>query len=162
MARFYSEYIGPNNTTTPFIDFLPKFYDRPRLDPSFHHAVPAVALASASRQLRAPGLMIEAQRRYSQTLTSLAAAIADERKAKSDEVFTAVFLMVMFEVISTEHHTEGVWDSHSPGHMALSLIRGPEQLKSHVGRAMYTVGQDAMVSVLQLLRDRILIWEDGP
>ncbi|WP_233610471.1 hypothetical protein, partial [Corallococcus sp. AB049A] len=72
VARFYSEYIGPQNTSTPFIDFLPKFYDRPRLDPSFHHAVPAVALASASRQLNAPGLMIEAQRRYSQTLTSLA------------------------------------------------------------------------------------------
>ncbi|KAF6838402.1 C6 zinc finger domain-containing protein [Colletotrichum plurivorum] len=76
LGRFYTNYA--TTASIVFFNRLPAHYEADLSDASHtRHATHAVALASASRQLRQSGLMVEARRHYGKAIARLNQALKD-------------------------------------------------------------------------------------
>ena len=95
--RFYSDYAFTAGTC-PFLYLVAPLYLESQTPSSLHSAVPAVALASAAKQLQRYDLMAEAHRHYGQALRKLVRGLADPKTARHDATLITIFLLGLYEV----------------------------------------------------------------
>ncbi|KAF2106100.1 hypothetical protein BDV96DRAFT_694361 [Lophiotrema nucula] len=140
ISRFYSNYAYTSGTC-PFLYLLAPLYDDTRAPACLHYVVPAVALASAARQLKRRDLMTDAHRYHGRAIKALGKGLSDPEVVKHDGTLITVFLMGLYESLVCEREGDGCISNqaHNPGRLAILRLRGPSQLRSKSGRNLFTL-----------------------
>ncbi|KAF2462868.1 uncharacterized protein BDR25DRAFT_118150 [Lindgomyces ingoldianus] len=138
--RFYSDYAFTEGTF-PFLHLVAPLYTLEQTPGYLHSALPAVALASSAKQLNRHDMMLEAHRHYGNAVRSLNNSLPDTSMAKHDATLLTVFLLGLYEFITTDrlHGLPSPYHTHGPGRLALLRLRGPEQLETITGRNLFTL-----------------------
>jgi hypothetical protein len=114
VEHFYSDYSKPRLRykpeqpwavyaagNCPFSNSILPLYTSPNNPNCLHSIVPAVALASAGRQLGRPDLLQEAHRHYGTALSRLGKCLSNPVVAKHDATLLTIFLLELYEVCAT-------------------------------------------------------------
>lgn len=95
LNRFYGDY--SREVGIAFFSLLPTMSSATPAG-CFHDALNATALASSSRQLNQPDLMVQAIRVYGKAITGLNEALQSPVTSRDDSVLVALFVLGLFEV----------------------------------------------------------------
>ncbi|KAF6832349.1 C6 zinc finger domain-containing protein [Colletotrichum musicola] len=163
LGRFYTNYA--TTASIVFFNRLPAHYDADLSDASHtRHATHAVALASASRQLRQSGLMVEARRHYGKAIARLNQALKDPVRVRDDSNLVTLFLFGMFEVIVGKRSSK-VIDleqnvfPHGVGGLQLFKFRAEHGLTNEVDKGSFTFFCHAALMEMFIQREHLAgIW----
>lgn len=134
LAHFMSTYIPG----THFI-YLPKLYSLEREDAALPTTVHAVSLARLAWELGRPDLMQQARHAYTKALTETNLALSRPVVATTDAVLVSVLLLSLYEsLVWADTGIPDNWTKHTRGALALIQLRGKQQLKTEIGRQMFT------------------------
>ncbi|CCF34454.1 hypothetical protein CH063_06443 [Colletotrichum higginsianum] len=108
----------------------------------FHDALNATALASSSRQLNQPDLMVQAIRVYGKAITGLNEALQSPVASRDDSVLVALFVLGLFEVIaarpsqSRSANVEASCHPHSEGGLAMLQYRSGVMANGNIDKVI--------------------------
>ncbi|KAF6809129.1 C6 zinc finger domain-containing protein [Colletotrichum sojae] len=177
LGRFYTNYA--TTASIVFFNRLPAHYQADLSDASHtRHATHAVALASASRQLRQSGLMVEARRHYGKAIARLNQALKDPVRVRDDSNLVTLFLFGMFEVIVGKRSSK-VIDleqnvfPHGVGGLQLFKFRAEHGLTNEVDKGSFMffchaalmemfIQREHLAGIWSVLEDVETPWGKGP
>ncbi|KAJ6780895.1 hypothetical protein PWT90_05555 [Aphanocladium album] len=138
--HFVSNYvlIPPQGTQRGYFEFVVPLIKSENPSPHFKLAFEACALAYFSNRMgNAAHLEKDALSKYVKALATTGRAIRDPYESKQDATIAAVLLLSLFENITSRHFGMLAWSTHTEGAIQLVQNRGPEQLKTKVGRDIF-------------------------
>lgn len=135
---FFSNHtIGVSLPSRGFIDHMHAHPDYD-LDDNLLSSIKAVGLAGVFNVTKAPGLMLEASKRYTTAVRHLNSALQSPVEVKKDTTLMAVMILGIFEnLVGRSENSLVAWAAHLNGAAALMKIRGPEQMKTATARRLY-------------------------
>ncbi|KAF2732738.1 hypothetical protein EJ04DRAFT_513699 [Polyplosphaeria fusca] len=140
VSLFYADY-SFTAATCPFLYLVQPLYEQQDGPDCLHSVVPAVALASAAKQMRRQDLMAAAHDHYGTALRRLVKCLSDPDVAKQDATLITVFLLGLYEFIAADCFSERPtpYYTHGPGRAAILRMRGREQFETRDGRNMFII-----------------------
>jgi len=133
---FISNYVIDN--THPARGYLDPIETMPRFghfDEGLLSCMKAVGLAGFAHASHAPHLMKNARYQYVRALQSTNAALRDPVSVKKDSTLLSIMILGIFETVTgCCQRSLKDWSEHINGAAAVIKLRGPDQIKSRVGR----------------------------
>ena len=137
------------------LDAIPILIQRPG-NGALVATVISVGMAALSNTKAAPQVMVAARQSYVKALRLINTALRDPVESKTDQTLSAILLLGLFEVSraarnvqkQTGAHIDQIitcnseqsmesWTNHIDGAAALLRFRGPEQLRTRTGFALF-------------------------
>ncbi|KAN0090409.1 hypothetical protein V8E51_018988 [Hyaloscypha variabilis] len=135
---FISNYVIENNR--PHRGHLDPIQDMTRvgeLDEGLLSSMKAVGLAGFAHASHAPHLVKNARYQYMRAIQSTNIALRDPESAKKDSTLMSIMILGIFETITgAEQQSIKDWSEHIKGAAAVIKLRGPDQIKTSVGRRL--------------------------
>lgn len=138
--HFVSNYvlIPPQGTQRGYFEFVIPLIKARNPSPHFKLAFEACALAYFSNRMKdTEHLEKAAILKYVKALAATGRAIQDPFESRQDGTIAAVLLLSLFENITSRHFGMLAWSTHTEGAIQLVQRRGPDQLKTKVGRDIF-------------------------
>jgi|TARA_R110002003_G_scaffold20_1_gene1043 hypothetical protein len=133
IAHFMLSYIPGSH-----FDYLPFLYAQSASNDLLPAPIRAASIAILSRKVGRADVLDMARQSYAQALSETNASLADPLAATKDTTLISVLLLGLFEAIAcSDLRTPQSWTAHTRGALALINLRGPQQLKSNVGRQLF-------------------------
>jgi hypothetical protein len=137
MGYFLHHHVLPgDHLMSGHFEWLPEMIGRPSNPAHLTNVLKAVSFSSLGNITSITYLTSHAHQYYITALHQVSAALSDPVQAKSDELLTTICLLQKYEVISGSKSIVGN-TVHDKGMLELVRQRGPEQLKTQVGRALF-------------------------
>lgn len=140
--RFLFDFVIPNNSADHdgprdgFLGFLPSFYEQSSPDSCLFAAVSAVSFANFDGRFKSPEAKLLGSEYCGKALKLIQHAIQDYSQAKSDETLFAVYLLGIYENLTTATYN-GSWIAHKRGAVALISLRDPQQYNTPNGARLF-------------------------
>lgn len=134
--RFILDFVLPNNSTDRdglidgFLEFLPNFYEQPSPDSCLFAAV------LADGRFKSPKARLLGSEYCGKALKLIQYAIQDYSQAESDETLFAVYLLGIYENLTTATYN-GSWIAHKRGAVALIGLRNSQQYNTPSGTRIF-------------------------
>lgn len=121
-----------------------------RIPQHLKYAFDACALASLNNRVGTSNdIEKEALEKYTKALSATVAAFKDPEAAAQDATLASVLLLGLFENITGRHLQS--WSFHIEGAIQLVKTRGPTQLLTEIGLAMFIAVRTQMVSLSRFI-----------
>ncbi|KAL0938379.1 C6 zinc finger domain-containing protein [Colletotrichum truncatum] len=163
LNRFYMNYA--TNASIVFFNNLPVHYQKDLSDANHtRHATHAVALASASRQLCQPGLMLKARQHYGKAIATLSQALKDPVRVRDDSNMVTLFLFGMFEVVVGQRSPKAIdleqnVFPHGDGGLQLLRFRVEQGIANDVDKGTFMFFCHAALMEMFIQREHLTgIW----
>ncbi|PQE29163.1 negative acting factor protein [Rutstroemia sp. NJR-2017a BBW] len=105
----------------------------------------AVALAALANQPNSRALQPAADSQYGSALNQINKDLQDAKKAQQDSTLASVYLLSLYEQISSYPVTLSGWVSHIDGAVALLKTRGKANSNTDIGRALFDAIRSHMI-----------------
>jgi hypothetical protein len=132
-------------------DLLGSLYSQSNTDQYLLASMSAVGLAGLSNAIRAPELMLRAQKDYVTALRLTNLALRSPTCVKKDSTLLSVMILSIFETITgTDTKSLSAWTKHINGAAALVKLRGTQQFSTESGQRMFLqIFSSLMLSCIQ-------------
>ncbi|KAF2012094.1 hypothetical protein BU24DRAFT_269809 [Aaosphaeria arxii CBS 175.79] len=134
------------DTMRGYLELLVPLYNKARPSSALHLATNAVALAACCNYPGKEELRKEAISTYGKALRKLNSDLKDPVASKSDESILATLLFSLYETIMSTDDTITAWGNHVDGAVALTKMRGPEQLKDPMSHDVFRAVRTMMIT----------------
>ncbi|KAF2108227.1 hypothetical protein BDV96DRAFT_285526 [Lophiotrema nucula] len=143
--------------------FIPELYERAAEGSCLRVVVDAAALANLSSRQKIPQASVLGEEYLGKGIKLLQKAIADKKQAASDEVLATVYLLGVYENLTSSKHN-GTYLAHKEGANALLKLRSINDFfKDPLSARLYEVSFSQMVRPYFLAcidsRPRLIFWQ---
>ncbi|PVH88699.1 hypothetical protein DL98DRAFT_402566 [Cadophora sp. DSE1049] len=129
--------LGMSGPSKGYLDYLTEVTRTQVLDDGLLSSMRAVGLAGYAHSVHAPSLLKNARYQYYRALQSTNAALRDPVDVKKDTTLLSIMILGIFEAITgSKQSSLRDWAQHINGAAAVIKLRGPEQIRTPVGRRM--------------------------
>lgn len=137
---FFYNFVSEDPTSaTAYSQVLPSLYRQDSPFSALPKIIDAIGLAGIANMKHAPELMVAAGQKYARVLRSITATIQDSKEASTDQTLMAVLLLGMFEIITCSNpESMRSWANHVSGATAIARLRGTDQLRTPIGRNIFS------------------------
>jgi hypothetical protein len=129
-----------------FLELLIPLYNETSSSSALHMSINAVSLAACGRFPGRERLLQKAVYMYGKALRQVNNDIQDPVRSKSDETVLATLVFSLYETIMSTDHTIKAWANHVDGAVALTKLRGDEQFKHPMSRAVFRAVRTVMIT----------------
>ncbi|EPE10372.1 fungal transcriptional regulatory protein [Ophiostoma piceae UAMH 11346] len=166
LATFWQSYL-PNSSMFPthavgfasggWTNVVQELY---RKDPVLHYTLMANCFSAAARIGDSRNMAEQSLRAHGRALHELRLALNHPQKARSDSVFSALRLMIVFSMFFSDRYEEDRkarargWKEHNAGVLALLRARGPEAHMHGHGHQMFVDCRLALIITSIRLRKK--------
>ncbi|CAK7219317.1 hypothetical protein SBRCBS47491_003806 [Sporothrix bragantina] len=169
LATFWQAYL-PNSSIFPsqaigyasggWTNVVQQLY---RKDPVLHYTLMANCFSAAARHGESRSMAEQSLRAHGRALYELRLALDNPKKARSDGVFSALRLMIVFSMFFSDRYEEDRrarargWKEHNAGVLALLRARGPEAHMAGHGHQMFVDCRLALIVAAIRFRKRTIL-----
>ncbi|CAK7205527.1 hypothetical protein SEUCBS139899_008304 [Sporothrix eucalyptigena] len=169
LATFWQAYL-PNSSIFPvnavgyasggWTNVVQQLY---RKDPVLHYTLMANCFSAAARHGDSRAMAEQSLRAHGRALHELRLALDNPKKARSDGVFSALRLMIVFSMFFSDRYEEDRrarargWKEHNSGVLALLRARGPEAHTAGHGHQMFVDCRLALIVAAIRTRRRTIL-----
>ena len=120
-----------------YMEFLIPIYMAAPKHSTVFPAISATALGSLAHKKRSNGPFWRSQILYVQACARLKEAVADPVSSRTDATLMAIFVLSIYDTMSTTRATSFAWGTHADGAAALVKHRGDEIFSNPISRRPY-------------------------
>jgi hypothetical protein len=126
-------------------NYMPTLYASSNASPLLRSALAAVGLAAVSQQVKCHELDKASSLRYLDAINQTNSALRSTKTVANDDVLGSVMLLALFETLRSHTTSQAqAWNAHVQGALALVTLRGPSQLQTQLGRALFKQVSDSI------------------
>lgn len=129
-----------------YLELLVPLYNQSRPSSALHLATNSVALAACCNYPDKQHLRPDAAATYGKALRKLNEELKDPVDGKTDESILAILLFSLYETIMSTDDTITAWENHVDGAVALTKLRGVDQFKTSMSRAVFRAVRTMMIT----------------
>ncbi|RMZ89383.1 hypothetical protein DV736_g3382, partial [Chaetothyriales sp. CBS 134916] len=119
-------------------DYLPSLYNTDTSKDVLGPIVGAVGFASLALHSSRHELQDKAQKLYIDAISHTNTALHRPDAAHNDDILASILLLSLYETLTARSPLSiGVWAAHIRGALSLVALRGPAQLESELGMALF-------------------------
>jgi hypothetical protein len=126
-------------------NYMPALYASSTKSPLLRSALTAVGLAAVSQRVKCHELEKACSLRYLDAINKTNSALRSAKAVANDDVLGSIMLLALFETLRSHTTNQAkAWNTHVQGALALVTLRGPAQLQTQLGRALFKQVSDSV------------------